>query len=196
MTPPLNTKPSLRIHYLNKRKNIAASLQNEAAQHACSIFSHHPLILSLLQKPNLIVAGYYPVSGELSPLPILSYLHQHGVKTCLPVVLQKNEPLSFCLWNTQTPLTKGLVTSIPEPTLYPETLCTPDIVFVPLVAYDKNGYRLGYGGGYYDRTLAKLSEKTITIGLGYGWQKHEPLPHESHDVILRFILTEKGLTEF
>jgi 5-formyltetrahydrofolate cyclo-ligase len=142
-----------------------------------------------------IVSGFLPFRSEIDTRPLLARLAGEGFATCLPVVVAKSAPLLFRAWRAGDALAEGLW-GIPVPLDSAEELL-PDILFVPMLAFDAGGYRLGYGGGFYDRTLAKLRAlKPVTaIGVAYAAQEMIDLPRNGHDEPLDWIMTEKGFTE-
>ncbi len=155
---------------------------------------------ALYQRFNLsdasIVAGYWPIKTELSPLPLLQALRAKGIKTALPTTPRSNAVLIFKMWNQDTPLVQGLYgTSEPSSDA---PICTPDVILVPMLAFDRAGFRLGYGGGFYDRSLTSLRQmghKVSAIGFAYAAQMTDAVPVNDHDAQLDGILTEYGLIE-
>jgi 5-formyltetrahydrofolate cyclo-ligase len=140
-----------------------------------------------------IVSGFYPFTTEISVLPLLAKLASEGWTTALPVVLGKNLPLKFRAWTPGEPTVAG-IWDIPMP---PESALevSPDVLLVPMLAFDKRGYRLGYGGGFYDRTLSELRKvKPIeAIGIAYAAQEIDAVPYGERDEPLDWILTERGI---
>lgn len=137
-------------------------------------------------------AGYYPVYSEFNTLPLLNMLGRNGWVTGLPVVTRPNAPLTFREWRVGEDLEPG-DHRIPVPAASARTF-QPDILLVPLLAYDRTGFRLGYGGGYYDRTLAMLRKagQVVAIGLAFADQAVDSVPHDALDQQLDWILTESG----
>lgn len=146
--------------------------------------------------PGVTVAGYVPTNAEVDVRPLMQALAERGHPLALPTVMAEGAPLTFRAWQPDQPLTPGF-RQIPEPSPNAE-LVTPDVVLVPLLAYDSVGHRLGYGGGYYDRTLAKLREDgdVFAIGIAFSAQAVDSLPGTQHDQKLNAVLTELGLTRF
>ena len=140
-----------------------------------------------------IVSGFSPIKTEFNPIPLMRRLFDAGARLALPTVVGRGKPLLTREWKFGDPLVAG-VWGIREPApAAPEV--APDIVLVPLAAFDRAGYRLGYGAGYYDMTLAALRAKKaiVAVGLGFAAQEVEKVPVEAHDQKLDFILTEAGL---
>jgi 5-formyltetrahydrofolate cyclo-ligase len=136
------------------------------------------------------VAGFWPIQDEIDIRPVLSALHERGHPLALPVTGRRGEPLIFRAWQPGAPLLPGRFgTSHPD-----GPILTPGAFLIPLLAFDSAGHRLGYGGGFYDRTLALL--KVPAIGIAYGGQEVTSLPREPHDMALNMIVTEKGVRRF
>jgi len=136
-----------------------------------------------------IVGGYYPVNFEIDILEFLEKLEIKGLQLSLPVV-KKNNEMDFYSWSTKN-LLKLNKYGIPEPEQIKKVF--PDIIFVPLVAFDNRLYRIGYGGGYYDRYIDKLSNKKnlLKIGIAHSCQKINRVPVNKYDKKLDIIITEK-----
>ena len=149
-------------------------------------------IFDLLKKNNLTkkcIGGYFPVNYEIDDLEILKKFEKKKYQISLPVI-KKNFDMDFYSWSFDDPL-KINQYGIPEPFL--KKLIYPDILLVPLVAFDKNLNRLGYGGGYYDRVIDKLSKKKniLKIGLALSVQKINNVPVTKYDKKLDYIVTDK-----
>jgi 5-formyltetrahydrofolate cyclo-ligase len=136
-----------------------------------------------------IIGGYYPVNFEIDILDFLEKLEIKGLQLCLPVV-KKNNEMDYYSWSTKN-LLKLNKYGIPEPEKIKKVF--PDIVLVPLVAFDNRLYRIGYGGGYYDRYIEKLSNKKnlFKIGIAHSCQKINRVPTNKYDKKLDIIITEK-----
>jgi 5-formyltetrahydrofolate cyclo-ligase len=142
---------------------------------------------------DINIAGYWAVGSEISLEPILNLLSAQGAVCALPVILGHGKPLVFRQWEPGQELAPG-----PFGTFQPTesaALVMPGLVLTPLLAFDKTGYRLGQGGGFYDRTLKKLRhENNITaIGVAYSTQQVEYVPRGATDVRLDAVLTEKEI---
>lgn len=141
-------------------------------------------------RPPAAVAGYWPIAAEVDIRPVLAAASDcHHI--CLPVVNDKNAPLIFRAWKPGERLIPDtLSTLVPTPD---KAELSPDILLVPMLAFDRNGYRLGYGGGYYDRTLAQLraNKDVLAIGIAFALQESENLPIDETDQRLDLIVTEK-----
>lgn len=138
-----------------------------------------------------IIAGYYPKGNEFDGLDILVEATKRGYRTCLPVI-EGDQPLRFALWSVGDTLSESAF-GIVQPEISESTeFVDPDYILMPALAFDKRGYRIGYGKGHYDRTLAALKErKTITaIVIGYAEQLSLfQLPNEDHDIPADWVLT-------
>ena len=136
-----------------------------------------------------IIGGYYPVNFEIDILDFLEKLEAKGMQLSLPVV-KKNNEMDFYGWSTKN-LLKLNKYGIPEPEQIKKVF--PDIILVPLVAFDSRLYRIGYGGGYYDRYIKKLSNKKnlLKIGIAHSCQKINRVPTNKYDKKLDIIITEK-----
>ena len=138
------------------------------------------------------VAAYWPLRDEIDPRVALDALHGRGHRCCLPVVTGQGEPLLFRAWHPGDELaTAPFGTRVPKDAA-PEVV--PEVLLVPLLAFDAQGYRLGYGGGYFDRTLAALraaNPATLALGLAYAAQEVDAVPHGAMDARLDWIVTER-----
>lgn len=146
--------------------------------------------------PSSVVAGYMPIQTEIDSLPLMKELEDKGAKLCLPRINSVTKTINFHAYELDDELEKGEM-GLLEPK-FNAKIITPNIMLVPLLAFDNDGYRLGYGGGFYDRAIAAASEKgkLITIGLAYSSQKVDKLPVEEHDKKLDFVLTETKSFKF
>ncbi len=145
-------------------------------------------------KPG-IVSAYFSLRDEASTLPLIEALATAGVLTALPITGARGTPLLFRLWRPGDALVKGKM-GISEPSPAAAEVA-PDLLFVPLAAFDRTGHRIGYGAGYYDRTLAALRarKKIAAVGVAYASQETPRIPHEEHDQRLDFVITEEGLID-
>jgi 5-formyltetrahydrofolate cyclo-ligase len=142
------------------------------------------------------VGGYWPIRSELDIRPILRYALASGGWAGLPISGPPGTALRFRAWDPALPLIEGRY-GIAEPADdRPEVL--PTVLLVPLLAFDRRGYRLGYGGGYYDRTLALWRRRrgVIAVGVGFAEQEVEAVPHDRHDQRLDWIVTERQAMRF
>lgn len=137
-----------------------------------------------------VLSGYWPIKGEPDLRPLLTRLHHEGVTIALPLVETKSAPLVFRHWTPETKMVRG-DWNIPVPPPDAPVL-SPDISLAPLVGWTADGYRLGYGGGYFDRTLAAFSPRPFTIGIGFESARLTTIFPQPHDIPLDAILTEAG----
>lgn len=138
-----------------------------------------------------VVSGFWPIKGEPDLRPVLADLHDAGVTVALPLVEVKAAPLVFRRWTPATRMVLG-DWNIPVPPPEAERLA-PEITLAPLMGWDGAGYRLGYGGGYFDRTLAALAPRPATIGVGFQSAHLATIHPQPHDIALDVILTEAGV---
>ena len=152
-------------------------------------FKHLVKILKREKTKKKIIGGYYPVNFEIDDLALLRRFEKNRFEISLPVI-RKNFQMDFYKWKFSDPL-KVNKYGIPEPEI--KNIIYPDILLIPLVAFDKNLNRLGYGGGYYDRLIEKLSKKKkiIKIGLALSIQKVDKVPINVYDKKLDYVVTNK-----
>lgn len=143
-----------------------------------------------------IVSAYLPMRTEIDPLPLLAAMVAAGLTTALPIVPGRGVPLLFRRWRPGDPVVVAGFGTREPPASCP--LVEPDLLLVPLLAFDPTGYRLGYGGGYYDRTLAGLrgAGAITAIGLAFAEQEVDAVPHLDYDQPLDGVLTPAGLRRF
>ena len=134
---------------------------------------------------------YWPIKGEPDLRPLMARLHRKGVTIALPLVETKAVPLVFRQWTPETKMVRG-DWNIPVPSADANQV-TPDIALAPLVGWDGEHYRLGYGGGYFDRTLAVLDSALFKIGIGYATARLPTIYPQPHDIAMDLILTEDGV---
>ena len=146
-------------------------------------------ILKKRKQKNKIIGGYYPYNHEVNVVPLLEKFEKSNYIISLPKI-GKNSSMNFFVWSTNDPFNINEY-GIPEPIA--NRMIFPDVLLVPLVAYDKNFNRVGYGGGFYDRYIkrTKKIKNILTIGLAFSNQKVKKIPIEKNDVKLDFIITEK-----
>jgi 5-formyltetrahydrofolate cyclo-ligase len=148
----------------------------------------------LLAAPELFVAPrrlgfYWPIRGEPDMRPFVRALLERGYEAALPVVVAKNAPVEFHRWTPSTRLTRQSVWGIPVPA--EREPVRPDVLLIPLVGMDDACYRLGYGGGYYDRTLASLSPRPLAVGVGYELGRLSSIYPQAHDIPMDVVVTEE-----
>jgi 5-formyltetrahydrofolate cyclo-ligase len=184
-----DAKAALRLKARSSRAAIPSATRAEAAKLVANhFFDAVPL------APGEIVAAYWRIKDEMDCQPILIRLMDSYQPVCLPVVLGDEEPLELRLWEQGAPLYEAGFGTLAPAELAPQV--EPDIILMPLLGFDKRGTRLGYGGGYYDRTLARLSKKPRLVGIAFANQEFDTIPREPHDVPLDVVVTETGARIF
>ncbi len=138
-----------------------------------------------------MISGFYPFESEIDVRPLLGKLGGEGWTTALPVIVGKDRALEFRRWYPGEPTVAGRW-NIPRP-VEDAPVVTPDVLLVPMLAFDRTGFRLGYGGGFYDRTLAdlKMRKSVVAIGVAYAAQEVDFVPRGPHDMPLDFVMTER-----
>lgn len=180
-------KALLRRRALVAARASAAAYGEEAGLRVAKAF------LGAVPLPHgAVVSGYAPMKTEIDPGPLLTRLSQSGHSIALPVVEAVDRPLRLRRWLPGDKLVAGQF-GTRQPSVEAEDL-TPDVLIVPLVAFDSEGYRLGRGGGFYDRTIEELKSRgaLLTVGLGFSAQNILRVPREPHDQRLDWIVTEEG----
>ncbi len=184
-----NLKDEFRRGALLQRDALSADVRADAAKAIAAI--KRPVEL----PPGTIVAGYSPIGTELDPFPLMRALESRGAALALPVIIARDHALIFRAWQPQEDLVRGPYGIFQPSSDAPEV--DPDIVLVPLAAFDRAGHRIGYGRGYYDRTLQNLRamKKITVIGLAFAVQEIETVPRLPHDEQLDCVLTERELID-
>ncbi|MGW9229353.1 5-formyltetrahydrofolate cyclo-ligase [Pseudorhizobium sp. NPDC055634] len=181
-------KPRLRAGRLAARDAIPLT---ERIEKSLNIADHG--LAAIAVEPGCIVSGFLPIRTEVDLRPLMAGLRQKGARICVPVILDK-ERIVFRELVPGAPLVDcGFGTSAPGPDA---AELEPDIMLVPVAAFDARGHRIGYGGGYYDRAIARLHEKGLQprlIGIAFDCQEVASVPAEPHDIRLPAVLTESGL---
>jgi 5-formyltetrahydrofolate cyclo-ligase len=164
------------------------ALPAEMRKAAAETIAARPFPLGI--APGTIVSGFMPLKSEINPLPLLRKLADGGAALALPVVAGRGKPLIMRSWQWGEPLVAG-VWGIREPAPEAPTV-DPDILLVPLLAFDRNGHRIGYGAGYYDLTIARLRAKKpiVAVGIAFAAQEVETVPITASDAPLDLVLTE------
>ena len=186
----LQSKAELRAASLARRDALSTAAREAAAR---AIAAH---ALPVEMPPGICVAGFSAIRSEIDVTPLMQALALKGATLALPVLAGESLPLIFRHWTQDTQLVRGPY-GIFEPSSEAEE-AEPDIVLVPLAAFDRTGHRIGYGGGYYDRTLELLrqSKKITAIGVGFSVQEIAQVPSSGHDARLDLMLTEKEIIDF
>ena len=147
-------------------------------------------------KPGIVVSGYSPIRSEIDPVPLMQALAAQGARLALPAVTARGKSLAFRSWSAGDRLMLGPLGILEPSPAAAEVI--PDIMLVPLAAFDRSGHRIGYGAGHYDYTLAHLRKvKPVTaVGLAFAAQEIEAVPALQHDVALDYVLTETKVFDF
>jgi 5-formyltetrahydrofolate cyclo-ligase len=152
--------------------------------------------LPIALPAGAVVSGYSPIRNEIDPAPLMQKLASLGARLALPVVNARGKSLTFRAWSPSDRLVLGSL-GIPEPSPAAAELI-PDVMLVPLAAFDRSGHRIGYGAGYYDYTFVHLRKlhAVVGVGLAFAAQEIKSVPALAHDVALDFVLTEKDVFDF
>ena len=187
---PASSKAELRAAALAKRDALSDKRRAAAAQ----AIAARGLPIEITE--GTIVSGYSPIRSEIDPIPLMRKLAAQGAQLALPAVMARGKSLAFRAWSPDDRLMLGAL-GIPEPSPAAAEVI-PDIMLVPLAAFDRQGHRIGYGAGHYDFTLAHLRKaKVITaIGTAFSVQEIKAVPALPHDVALDYVLTEKKVFDF
>jgi len=179
-------KQAMRVEAKRIRAGAMQMYGLKAAEKAAE---HGFQLLSSFEK-HAVIGAYWPIGDELDPRFLMHRLTQAGYRTALPVVTGKNKPLVFRLWENGDPLEAGSFGTMHPCGDAPAVI--PNALIAPLLAYDADCYRLGWGGGFYDRTLASHSE-IKAFGFAYGAQIVDHVLREDHDWPLQGVITEEGV---
>jgi 5-formyltetrahydrofolate cyclo-ligase len=179
-------KAALRREALARRGRIEPAARAAFSRR----LAEEGLRLSRLWRPQ-IVSAFYPLRDEPDTAPLLTALADEGFATALPAVVGRGSPLVFRLWRPGDPTRAGAM-SIREP-LEGAPAVDPDLLFVPLACFDRGGHRIGYGAGYYDRSLAALRamKPVHAAGVAYGVCEVAAVPYEAHDQSLDAVVTDR-----
>ena len=187
---PALLKANLRREMTARRDALPAAERQQAAETIAS----RPFPVAV--PSGAIVSGFMPLKSEINPLPLMRKLAEAGAPLALPVVAGKGQPLIMRAWAFGTPLASG-VWGIREP-MPDSPAVDPDVLIVPLLAFDRRGYRLGYGAGYYDMTLTALraQKPVVAVGIAYAAQEVDTVPTTPRDARLDLMLTEQETIDF
>ncbi|MBL4874321.1 MAG: 5-formyltetrahydrofolate cyclo-ligase [Rhodobacteraceae bacterium] len=173
-----------------ERRKAAHAVRGDCA----NLATKHLLSYLADKGAGLVISGYMPIRTEIDVLPAMNALHGAGHRICVPVIIRAGLPLSFREWTPDCEMITG-----PFGAKVPSTgdWLAPEVLIVPLVSFDMQGFRLGYGGGYYDRSLELLRKKKPTLAVGYAYSgQMGDVPVEITDQRLDAMVTESGITEF
>jgi 5-formyltetrahydrofolate cyclo-ligase len=190
MTQEADRAQVMRWRKTERERLIAARLATSAESRAVWSADIAEGLDSIIDGLNgIIVSVYWPFRGEPDLRPWMKRVEARGGRCALPVVVEKGMPLLFRLWKEGEPLVRG-VWNIPVPEGGDAVI--PDVSVAPVVGFDRACYRLGYGGGFFDRTLAALEPRPQVLGVGYSLQAIDTIHPLSHDIAMTAIVTETG----
>ena len=183
-------KAELRSVALTLRDALPPTVRQAAAE----VIAARPFPVEI--KPGIIVSGFSPMRTEINPIPLLRKLAEAGAGLALPCIAGRGHPLIMRAWDFGAPLASGQW-GIREPTTEAAEVA-PDILIVPLVAFDRAGQRIGYGAGYYDMTIHALraKKKIVTVGIAFAAQEIAKVPATDRDERLDLVLTEREVIQF
>ncbi len=190
MSDPASLKAELRTEALARRDALPADMRAGAAEAVAA------RAFPIAVKPGTIISGFMPMKSEINPLPLMRKLADAGAQLALPAIAGRGQPLIMRAYAFRDELARGQW-GIREPK--PEAAqVEPDILIVPLAAFDRTGHRIGYGAGYYDMTIHALrAKKNITaIGIAFAAQEIREVPATPRDERLDFVLTEREVIDF
>ena len=189
MLSPQNSKEAHRQAAFQKRLRVPTAAGKLAAHQMMENF-----LRDVPLKTGAIIAGYWPVNAEINVLPLMMQLQQRGYACALPTMVKKNAPLVFRNWTEKMPMRVNAY-GIKEPVSAKSTVVRPDILIVPMLAFDAAGGRMGYGLGFYGLTLRQLKTAAplIAVGVAYDLQKLDRVPPESHDCTMDMVVTDKNV---
>ena len=174
-----------RVRLLGAREGIAAGDRREWNE-AITRF----VIEGFAYLEHVLIGFCWPFKGEPDPRFAVRHFRDHGARAALPVVVEKRAPLQFREWWPGVATSRGVFDlPVPEGT---ETV-QPDALLIPPIGFDARGYRLGYGGGYFDRTLASMTPQPLRIALAYEISRIPTIHPQPHDIAMDFVVTERGI---
>ncbi len=190
--PDLTAWADVKLWRTNERRRlIAERLAVPAEVRIAAAESIAALVLAEIGNvEGRIVSAYWPFRGEPDLRPLMQEIVRQGGHTALPVVIEKGLPLEFHFWKAGQALSRG-VWGIPVPA--EKRPCIPDVVIAPVVGYDHGCYRLGYGGGFFDRTLAATQARPQVVGVGYSAGRLSTIYPQKHDLPMDMVVTESGI---
>lgn len=174
-----------RSSLITRRKTVTEQehkVWSEAITHSLKV--GFPLLC------NKCIGIYWPIRNEYDPRPAANYFYKRGATLALPEVVNQQSPLRFLKWWPTAPMKKGAYqVPVPDNTA-PVTI---DAVIIPMLGFDQKGFRLGYGSGYFDRTLAEIKPYPLVIGIAFELSRLNSVYPQSHDIPMDFIITEEGI---
>lgn len=182
-----SVKRDLRLQAAERRRQALGNRE------AAAIAVRDRFLQTFDLAPAVAISAFWPLDDEFDPRPLFMELQRRGHPVGLPVVVRKGQPLLFRRWLPDIELVRGPFRVMIPPPESPEIV--PDLLLVPLLAFDRDGYRLGYGGGFYDRTIAKLrgGRGALAVGVAFAAQEVPAVPRDSTDQPLDWIVTENDV---
>lgn len=184
MDPTVNLwRKQQRTALLDRRQTLTPDDRQRAADTIAA------KLTAIIAANGIVSVGlYWPIKQEINLLPWANELaEQRNVVLCLPVVVTPKAPLEYWRWTQGEPLARG-IWNIPVPAQ--RDIVLPDLMLAPVVGFDQANYRLGYGGGYFDRTLAARQQRPMVVGIGYAFSALETIFPQPHDIPMDTVLTE------
>ena len=181
-------RSTLRRERLVAREALPAT---EHEQASARLLNHLYALLS--QRQPSLLGFYWPIRAEVDCRPLVTRLIPLGWHVCLPIILRRHEAMGFRVWTPTSPMTEG-EHGIPTVEAGPEV--SPKVLLLPVNAFDRKGFRLGYGGGYYDRTLAAMVPRPFVIGVGFELGRVDSIRPHAQDCAMDAVVTEAGAKFF
>jgi 5-formyltetrahydrofolate cyclo-ligase len=196
--PALALQDAKRLLRRTARAARAAAAAADSAAGGLAAAALRDRVLAAVDPaPGTVAAAYWPLGDEIDPRPLMAALHERGLRLALPAIRAAGQPLDFRAWRPGDALQAGGF-GTQEPAATAPSVA-PSVLLVPLLAFDAAGYRLGYGGGFYDRSLARLRAPgdaggdTLAVGLAYADQQVAAVPREATDQPLDLVVTERDV---
>jgi 5,10-methenyltetrahydrofolate synthetase len=178
-------KADLRKELLARRQAVS---ELDRQRWNAAITQH--LLQGFPQLATMVIGIYWPYKGEFDPRHAVRHFRDRGATSALPEVVQKAAPLRFKHWRPGVAMARG-VYDIPVP--HGTEVVVPQALIMPPVGFDANGFRLGYGGGFYDRTLASATPRPVTIGVAYELSRVDSIRPQAFDLAMDYVVTERGI---
>lgn len=185
MNDSLDWRKQQRKRLLAAREALPELMHQQWSEAISNFLVHHTRGFE-----RKIIGIYWPFRGEYDVRSIARHFLAQEATLALPKVIGKHQPLHFCTWSPNSPMKDGAY-GIPIPEHV--QIVRPDAVIIPMVGFDQRGYRLGYGSGYYDRTLATYDPQPIKIGVAFEMQRLGDLHPQPHDIAMHYVVTEAGI---
>ncbi len=182
-------KSILRNKVKARRARLVGGDRTEAAAKAAEHFLN-----SVPFAETDVIGLFWPIRDEIDSKPLMLKLMEKGQTVCLPVTAGDGEPLVFRIWEPDAPLFEAGFGTLAPGALAPEA--APDVLVIPLLGFDGVGTRLGYGRGYYDKTIAAFATRPLVVGYAFAVQELNDIPREDHDIPLDMLVTETGVRRF